>query len=105
MTTHLTLVHAMSPLHAGTGHSVGAIDLPIARERPTGIPLIPGSSLKGALRARSADPVDPRRVRPGHGPLLRSLGLGPVLGYPSPPPARAQRPRHVRLGYLTLPDP
>jgi CRISPR-associated protein Cmr4 len=43
----------MSPLHAGTGQSVGAIDLPIARERPTGIPLIPGSSIKGALRARS----------------------------------------------------
>lgn len=53
MTTRLTLVHAMSPLHAGTGQSVGAIDLPIARERPTGIPLIPGSSIKGALRARS----------------------------------------------------
>src|SRR4029077_8504805 len=30
-------------------------DLPIARERPTGIPLIPGSSIKGALRARSQD--------------------------------------------------
>jgi CRISPR-associated protein Cmr4 len=53
MTTRLTLIHALSPLHAGTGHSVGAIDLPIARERPTGIPLIPGSSIKGALRARS----------------------------------------------------
>jgi CRISPR-associated protein Cmr4 len=53
MITRLTLVHAMSPLHAGTGQSVGAIDLPIARERPTGIPLIPGSSIKGALRARS----------------------------------------------------
>jgi CRISPR-associated protein Cmr4 len=55
METRLTLIHAMSPLHAGTGQSVGAIDLPIARERPTGIPLIPGSSIKGALRARSAD--------------------------------------------------
>ena len=55
MTTRLLLIHAMSPLHAGTGQSVGAIDLPIARERPTGIPLIPGSSIKGALRARSAD--------------------------------------------------
>jgi len=53
MKTRFTLIHAMSPLHAGTGHSVGAIDLPIARERPTGIPLIPGSSIKGALRARS----------------------------------------------------
>lgn len=55
MITRLTLIHAMSPLHAGTGQSVGAIDLPIARERPTGIPLIPGSSIKGALRARSRD--------------------------------------------------
>lgn len=53
MTTRLALIHAMSPLHAGTGQSVGAIDLPIARERPTGLPLIPGSSIKGALRARS----------------------------------------------------
>jgi len=55
MTTRLTLIHAMSPLHAGTGQSVGAIDLPIARERPTGVPLLPGSSIKGALRARGTD--------------------------------------------------
>lgn len=55
MITRLALIHAMSPLHAGTGQSVGAIDLPIARERPTGIPLVPGSSIKGALRARSGD--------------------------------------------------
>ena len=51
MKTRLYFVHALSPLHAGTGQSVGAIDLPIARERPTGIPLVPGSSIKGALRA------------------------------------------------------
>jgi len=57
MTTRLTLIHALSPLHAGTGQAVGAIDLPIARERPTGIPLIPGSSIKGALRARVTDPA------------------------------------------------
>jgi CRISPR-associated protein Cmr4 len=56
MTARLTLVHALSPLHAGTGQSVGAIDLPVARERPTGIPLVPASSIKGALRARSSDP-------------------------------------------------
>lgn len=55
MTARLTLVHALSPLHAGTGQSVGAIDLPVARERPTGIPLVPASSIKGALRARSSD--------------------------------------------------
>ncbi len=52
MNTALYFIHALSPLHAGTGQSVGAIDLPIARERPTGIPLVPGSSIKGALRAR-----------------------------------------------------
>ncbi len=51
----LLLVHAFSPLHAGTGQAVGAIDLPIARERPTGIPIVPGSSIKGALRAREED--------------------------------------------------
>ena len=60
MKTSLYLIHALSPLHAGTGQSVGAIDLPIARERPTGIPLVPGSSVKGALRARCED--EPLRV-------------------------------------------
>lgn len=52
MATRLLFIHAMTPLHAGTGQAVGGIDLPIARERPTGIPLVPGSSIKGALRAR-----------------------------------------------------
>ncbi len=55
MRTRLVLVHALTPLHAGTGQAVGAIDLPIARERPTGVPIVPGSSIKGALRAREED--------------------------------------------------
>lgn len=46
------LVHALSPLHAGTGQSVDVVDLPIARTRATGIPFLPGSSLKGVLRER-----------------------------------------------------
>ncbi|SEK95589.1 CRISPR-associated protein, Cmr4 family [Stigmatella aurantiaca] len=51
------LLHALSPLHAGTGQSVGIIDLPIARLRATNIPFVPGSSLKGVLReARRALP-------------------------------------------------
>jgi len=50
MNARLTFVHALSPLHAGTGQGVGVIDLPIARERATGIPYLPGSSLKGTLR-------------------------------------------------------
>ncbi len=43
-------VHTITPLHAGTGQGVGVIDLPIAREIATGIPYLPGSSLKGVLR-------------------------------------------------------
>jgi len=44
------LLQALSPLHAGTGQSVGVIDLPIARLRATNIPYVPGSSIKGVLR-------------------------------------------------------
>lgn len=51
MSTRLLLVHALSPVHCGTGQAVGGIDLPIAREKPTNLPLIPGSSVKGVLRA------------------------------------------------------
>lgn len=50
----LLFLHALSPLHAGTGQGIGAIDLPIAREKATGIPYLPGSSLKGVLRDRAS---------------------------------------------------
>ncbi len=47
------IVHALSPLHAGTGQGVGIVDLPIARMKATGIPMVPGSSIKGVLRDRA----------------------------------------------------
>lgn len=50
MNAQLLFTHALTPLHAGTGQGVGVIDLPIARETATGIPYLPGSSLKGVLR-------------------------------------------------------
>lgn len=50
MKSKLTFIHALSPLHAGTGQGVGVIDLPIAREKATNIPYLPGSSIKGSLR-------------------------------------------------------
>lgn len=37
-------------LHPGSGQTAGAIDLPVAREKTTNFPVIPGSGLKGALR-------------------------------------------------------
>lgn len=64
------LLHALSPLHCGTGQGVEVIDLPIARMHATGIPIVPGTSLKGVLRsmveARTAD----------EGPLFAVFGPG-----------------------------
>lgn len=48
--TRLMHIFTRTPLHVGAGSSVGAIDMPIQRERHTQIPIIPGSSLKGVLR-------------------------------------------------------
>ncbi|MBT9176800.1 MAG: hypothetical protein DDT20_01122 [Firmicutes bacterium] len=62
MNARLLFVHALSPLHAGTGQGVGVIDLPIAREKATGLPYLPGSSLKGTLRDACTDDVRKKRV-------------------------------------------
>jgi CRISPR-associated protein Cmr4 len=48
--TRLILLHALTPLHVGTGQAVGNVDLPIAREKATGFPIVPASALKGVLR-------------------------------------------------------
>lgn len=42
-------IFTRTPLHVGAGASVGAIDQPIIRERHTGFPVIPASSLKGTF--------------------------------------------------------
>lgn len=55
MKTNILFLHALSPLHAGTGQGVGAIDLPIAREKATNLPIVPGSTIKGVLRANCED--------------------------------------------------
>jgi CRISPR-associated protein Cmr4 len=46
----LIYLHALTPVHSGTGQVAAVIDLPIAREKATGLPVIPASSLKGVLR-------------------------------------------------------
>jgi len=46
----IVYLHALTPVHSGTGQTVAVIDLPVAREKITGWPIIPGSSLKGVLR-------------------------------------------------------
>jgi len=47
---HILTLRTITPLHSGTGQAVGTTDLPIARERVTNWPYVPGSSVKGVLR-------------------------------------------------------
>ncbi|HEY0987800.1 MAG TPA: type III-B CRISPR module RAMP protein Cmr4 [Kofleriaceae bacterium] len=68
MKTQPFLLHALSPIHAGTGHAVDVIDLPIARQRATGIPFVPGSSIKGVLRESHRTTDDGDRWRAVFGP-------------------------------------
>jgi CRISPR-associated protein Cmr4 len=66
MITRAFLLHALSPLHAGTGQALGVIDLPVARLKGTGIPYLPGSSIKGVLRdAAGAGASDAFGSEPG----------------------------------------
>ena len=46
-------VYVETPLHAGSGRALGAVDLPIQREQVTGYPIVQASSLKGRLRAEA----------------------------------------------------
>ena len=51
MTKKLLIFYAISPIYAGSGTSLGAVDLPIQRERHTNWPHIQASAVKGALRS------------------------------------------------------
>lgn len=62
------LLHALSPLHAGTGQGVDVVDLPIARMRSTGIPIVPGSSMKGVSRDERRAHLDDDTWKAVYGP-------------------------------------
>jgi CRISPR-associated protein Cmr4 len=63
MTTEILGPLAETYIHPGTGQAAGAIDLPVARERTTQYPFIPGSSMKGALLdAARGDGLDKDRL-------------------------------------------
>lgn len=49
MKTNILYIFTRTPLHVGAGSSVGAVDSPVIRERHTGFPIIPGSSIKGVI--------------------------------------------------------
>lgn len=54
----MLFIYVETPLHAGTGPGLGAIDLPIQRERITDYPMIQASGLKGRVRAEVKGKID-----------------------------------------------
>ena len=53
-------ITTITPNHCGTGQASGAVDLPIAREVHTGLPVMPASTIKGVMRDGFAVPDDPK---------------------------------------------
>ncbi|MGC9188764.1 MAG: type III-B CRISPR module RAMP protein Cmr4 [Sulfurihydrogenibium sp.] len=45
------IYHQLTPMHVGSGSSLGVVDLPIYREAHTDFPAIPSSAIKGVVRA------------------------------------------------------
>jgi len=54
----ILFLYTETPLHAGSGSGLGAVDLPIQRERVTGYPIVQASGLKGALRSAAGEGKD-----------------------------------------------
>ncbi len=50
MSLLVTGIFTLTPTHCGTGQAAGAVDLPVAREVHTQLPLLPATSLKGIAR-------------------------------------------------------
>ena len=67
MRARLFHLHALSALHCGTGQSVGVVDLPIARDRATNLPMVPGTSIRGVLR-QEIESADGQRAKTLFGP-------------------------------------
>ncbi|MER3405143.1 MAG: type III-B CRISPR module RAMP protein Cmr4 [Chloroflexota bacterium] len=71
----MIFIRALSPVHTGTGQAVGVIDLPVARERVTGWPYLPGSTIKGVLRD-ACDPDQPYGEETKNAVFFRAFGPG-----------------------------
>ncbi|MCX6865140.1 MAG: RAMP superfamily CRISPR-associated protein [Verrucomicrobia bacterium] len=77
MQSKILYIFTRTPLHVGAGASVGAIDQPVQRERHTGFPIIPGSSIKGVLRdAATQRSFDETEIDDTFGPEDSTVKLG-----------------------------
>lgn len=69
MKQQIMSIFTRTPLHVGAGSAVGVVDLPVMRERHTGYPVIPGSSMKGVLADLWRDDLEATK-----GTLVRKSG-------------------------------
>ncbi len=67
---------AETHIHPGAGQSEGAVDLPVAREKTTDYPFVPGSGVKGAMRDLAERRFDDGTVERIYG---RPDGAGELL--------------------------
>jgi len=61
--TRMLFIYVETPLHVGSGRGLGAVDLPIQRERTTNYPMVQASSLKGRMRAETYARYEPFKKR------------------------------------------
>jgi CRISPR-associated protein Cmr4 len=83
--TRMLFIYVETPLHAGSGRGLGAVDLPIQRERTTNYPIVQASSLKGRMRgeARTKTKDEPSAEERAQGWLSKKEFLaifGPEAG-------------------------
>lgn len=70
-------IHAVSPIHVGAGRGLGHIDLPVMREKITGWPFIPGSTVKGVLAAYYGATIEARKEKEN---LRAAFGISDDIG-------------------------
>lgn len=91
----LLFFYTETPLHVGCGEGLGAIDLPLQRERISNLPVVPGSGAKGALREVF------RRIESKHEEDL----FGPAPPGPADSASTDKAPREPdHAGALTITD-
>ena len=104
MDTQKTILYlyAETPVHAGTGTGLGAVDLPIQREKHTAFPIIQASGVKGALRntaelaIRSENPNPSEEEQAAQKALIHAI-FGAPSGDPGEDFAGAVSPSDARL--------
>jgi len=72
-TKRMLFIYVETPLHAGAGAGLGAVDLPVQRERVTGYPMVQASSVKGRLRALVREHYAGYNGNPDEHPVVLAL--------------------------------